>query len=306
MSANRSIIRLPWNFQRRIEAAARSLLATEQGRTFDFARPVGEPALLPADSVSWRIFKNPVAVFIGGMAAVILELAEPTVRTGVWEHSSFRKDPIGRLRRTELAAMVTVYGARSIAEPMIAGIVQMHAKVAGKTPAGVSYSANDVPLLTWVQATGAFGFAEAYNRYVRPLSEMEFDALYREGALASRLYGAPDAPRSNAELQALFDSMRGRLEPSRIIFEFLQIMRETPAFPQPILWMQRLLIRATVEIIPDWMRDCLGLTASFGLRPGERWFVGLAGAVSDRIVVLQSPAVQSCLRLGLPPTHLYA
>src|SRR5208283_5138648 len=100
VTANRSIIRLPWNFQRRVEAAARSLLATQQGRTFDFARPVGEPALLPADSVSWRIFKNPVALFIGGVAAVILELAEPTVRSGVWQHSGFRVDPVRRLRRT--------------------------------------------------------------------------------------------------------------------------------------------------------------------------------------------------------------
>ena len=281
-------------------------MATQQGHTFDFARPLGEPALLPTDSISWRVFKNPIALFIGGMAAVILELAEPTVRTGVWEHSSFRKDPIGRLRRTGLAAMVTVYGARSIAEPMIAGVVQMHAKVAGRTPAGVSYSANDARLLTWVQATAAFGFAEAYNHYVQPLSQMELDALYHEGALASRLYGALDAPRSNAELLALFDSMKGRLEPSRIIFEFLQIMCATPAFPQPILWMQRILVRAAVEIIPDWMRDCLGLTASFGLRPGEKWLVRLAGALSDRIVVPQSPAPQSCLRLGLPITYLYA
>jgi hypothetical protein len=32
------------------------------------------------DSVSWRIFKDPVSVFVGGIAAVILELAEPSVR----------------------------------------------------------------------------------------------------------------------------------------------------------------------------------------------------------------------------------
>jgi len=305
MHPNNSIIRLPRTLQRRLEDAARTLLIPQKGRAIDFSRPLGEEALLPPDSVSWRIFKNPIALFIGGLAAVILELAEPAVRTGIWDHSSFRKDPIGRLRRTGLAAMVTVYGARSIAEPMIAGVVRMHAKVVGETPAGIPYSANDARLLAWVHATAAFGFAEAYNRYVNPLSEVEFDALYHEGTPASRLYGALDAPRSKAELQALFDSMRGRLEPSPVIFEFMQIMRETPAFPRPFHLMQRMLVRAAVEMIPDWIRDCLGLTASFGLRRGQGWIVGLAGALSDRIVLSESPAAQSCLRLGLPLTHLY-
>jgi uncharacterized protein (DUF2236 family) len=292
--------------QRRLDAVAGALLNSQKGRPVDFTRPPGEAALFPPDSLSWRIFKNPVALLIGGIAAVILELAEPAVRTGVWEHSRFRQDPMGRLQRTGLAAMVTVYGARSVAEPMIAGVVRMHAKVAGKTPAGVPYSAGDAHLLAWVQATAAFGFAEAYSRYVDPLSEVEFDALYREGAPVSQLYGALDTPQSNAQRRAMFDSMRDRLEPSPVIFQFLQIMSETPAFPRPLLWMQRMLVRAAVEMIPDSMRECLGLTDYYGLRPHERWIVRLAGAASDRIVLAESPAAQSCLRLGLPITHLYA
>src|SRR6476620_12245333 len=98
-----------------------------------FVEPVGEHALAPPDSVSWRIFKNPVALFIGGVAAVILELAEPAVRTGVWEHTDFRRDPMRRLERTGMAAMVTVYGARSVAEKMIAGVVQRHERIEGTT-----------------------------------------------------------------------------------------------------------------------------------------------------------------------------
>src|SRR5271170_207905 len=173
MHPSSSIIRLPPRVQRRLDAAAAALLNPQTGRTVDFTRPPGEEALLGPDSVSWRIFKNPIALLIGGVAAVILELAEPAVRTGVWEHSSFRKDPMERLQRTGLAAMVTVYGARSIAEPMIAGVVRMHARVAGETPAGVAYSAGDADLLTWVQATATFGFAEAYSRYVDPLRPAE-------------------------------------------------------------------------------------------------------------------------------------
>ena len=96
-----------------VDAAARELIQPPGGPAIDFTQPKDEPALLAPDSVSWRIFKNPVALFVGGVAAVILELAEPAVRTGVWEHSSFRIDPVRRLQRTGLAAMVTVYGAEA-------------------------------------------------------------------------------------------------------------------------------------------------------------------------------------------------
>jgi len=296
---------LPPPVQRRIDAAARELLQPKGGRPVDFTRPCGEAALVAPDSVSWRIFKNPVSLFIGGVAAVILELAEPSVRTGVWEHSSFRTDPVRRLRRTGLAAMVTVYGARSTAEAIIAGVVRMHDKIQGETPAGQAYRANDVTLLTWVHATAGFGFAEAYSRYVRPLSRQERGRLYQEGASAARLYGALDAPTSDAALHALFESMRKRLEPSPILFEFLDIMRHAPAFPMPLRPMQRILVRAAVEMTPEWARQRLGLTAAYGLRLWEELLVQQVGALSDRIMPRSSPAVQSCLRLGLPADYLY-
>lgn len=297
---------LPRSMQLRLETTSSALLQPPQGRKIDFGRPRGEAALLAPDSVSWRIFKNPISLIVGGIAAVILELAEPAVRTGVWEHSTFLKDPMGRLRRTGLAAMVTVYGARSVAEPMIEGVIRMHARVKGETPEGEAFSANDGRLLSWVHATASFGFAEAYSRYVARLSQKDFDSLYREGAPVSRLYGALDAPRSAVELQKLFDSMRGRLEPSAIVFEFLRIMRETAAFPGPLRWMQPMLIRAAVQMIPDWIRESLGLTGFYGLRSRERILVNLAGAVSDRIVLRLCPAVQSCHRLGLPTAYLYS
>src|SRR5207248_11762339 len=67
-----------------------------------------------------------LSLFIGGVTAVIMELAEPRVRAAVWEHTTFRLDPIRRLRRTGLTAMVTIYGARSTAEAMIARRSEEH------------------------------------------------------------------------------------------------------------------------------------------------------------------------------------
>ena len=70
----------------------------------DFLNPPGAPALYAPDSLAWQVFKNPVALFVGGITAVLLELAEPRVRSGVWGHSIFPTDPITRMRRTGAAA----------------------------------------------------------------------------------------------------------------------------------------------------------------------------------------------------------
>jgi uncharacterized protein (DUF2236 family) len=292
--------------QQYLDEAFGSLLAGPSTHRNDFALPLHEEALVPANSISWRILKNPVALFVGGTAAVILELAEPSVRAGVWEHSSFRSNPLTRMRRTGLAAMISVYGARSIAEPMISRVVQMHASVQGTTPAGVPYRANDQRLLTWVHATAAFGFAEAYHRYVQSLSPRHFDEFYSEGGPVSRLYGVTEAPRSSLEMKALFATMRPQLEPSPIIFEFLKIMRETKTFPNSLRWMQPILLRAAVDLIPEWLRERIGLTEFYGSRAHERRVTHWAGAVAERIVLPASPAVQSCIRLGLSSNYLYS
>jgi uncharacterized protein (DUF2236 family) len=271
----------------------------------DFTQPAGEPALTPAGSISWQVFKNPVALFAGGVAAVLLELAEPRVRTGVWEHTTFRTDPIARMERTGLAAMVTVYGAQSVAEKMIAGVRGMHARVRGTTPAGQAYHANDPELLDWVQVTAAFGFLEAYAAFVRSVSDADRDRFYAEGVPAGRLYGAVGAPASLAEQRAQFEAMRPKLERSAIVFEFLDVMKRAPIAPPPMGPLQWMLVRAGVEIVPGWVREILGLGDRHGLAGWERALVSVLGAAADRVPVPSSPALQACRRLGLPATHLY-
>ena len=273
---------LPWPLQSSLEAMARVLLEPGDRSHIDFSRPVGEAALLSPESVSWRVFKNPLSLFIGGVTAVIMELAEPRVRTGLWEHTTFRLDPIRRLRRTGLAAMVTIYGARSTAEPMIARIRRMHEMVAGTTASGEAYRANDSELLNWVHGTAAYGFLQAYHMYVQPLSSSERDRYYAEGVPAASLYGASGAPTSEIELEMLFHAMAGRLE--------------RPA--------QGLLVRAGVDLTPNWVRTILGLNGH-GLHPWEAEVIRQAGAFADRVVLASNPAVQACRRMHLPADYLY-
>lgn len=285
--------------------SVRNLIEIPGGPRVDFTLPAGEPALAAPDSMSWRVFKNPVALFVGGVTAVILELAEPRVRTGVWDHSTFRTDPLTRLKRTGLAAMVTVYGARSTAEAMIAGVGRQHARVSGLTPGGAAYRADDVELLDWVQATASFGFLEAYSALVSPLTDAEKDQFYAEAVPAAQLYGALGAPRSQAAWEAQLAAMLPRLERSEIVLEFLTLMRETRIAPGAVSLLQRPLIRAAVGLVPAQVRDRLGLGSEWMPRPFELKAIQLAGRMADRIAVPGAPPAQACQRMGLPADWLY-
>lgn len=249
--------------------------------------------------------KNPVALIVGGIAAMILELAEPRVRTGVWEHTAFRTDPAGRIRRTGYATMATVYAPEAAARGVIASVSARHARVVGVTPAGAPYAARDVELLTWVHATAAFGFLEAYRRFVAPLARPACDRFYAEGARAAALYGVVDPPRSAAATDALFAAMRGKLEASAIVSEALAILQRSHWLPGPLRPLQSLTVRAAVDITPPWAREVLGLEGGYSLPFSGEVLLCALGAAGERMVLRDAPPALACMRLGLALDFLY-
>lgn len=291
--------------QGRLDAALERLLYPDPASKTRFLYPAGEPALVTPDSVSWQIFKNPVSLLIGGVSAVILELAEPRVRSGVWEHTTFRQAPLPRLQRTGLAAMMTVYGPRQRTRAMIHNIVEMHEGIKGRSANGQAYRANDPQLLNWVQATASFGFLEAYRTYVYPLDAQACDRFYAESQEAARLYGATDAPASTLQANALLQQMCEHLEPSPVILEFLALMRQVPLLPKALQPIQAMLIKAAVAIVPPPILRQIGLDVYPALSMPERWLVRRIATTADHWMIRASPAVQACRRLGLPDDYLY-
>ena len=285
----------------RLDVMLRQQLDDGSGRPVDLSEPTGEPALVPGDSVSWEVFGNPVTLLIGGITAVLLELAEPKVRSGVWDHTSFRTDPLKRMRRTGIAAMITVYGARSQAVRMIEGVRRMHERVQGNTPEGTPYQANDPDLLRWVHATAAFGFLQAYQQYVKPLSCTDRDRFYAEGAPIARLYGAERAPISEAELDGLFTDMLPRLEPSVIISEFLRIMDSLPLLPRPLRPLNKVIIRASIDLLPPAIQQRLGLGREALSSPMARMILRAMARGAGRLHLPSAPAAQARSRVKQRP-----
>lgn len=246
---------------RRLKAAVeKRLFDTPGGGRVNYLEPKGDPGFYGPDSVAWKVHANPISLAIGGIAAVILELAEPRVRTGVWEHSIFRKDPLTRMRRTGEATLITTYGPTAAAEARIAMVTRMHERVNGVTPEGQPFQALDPELMTWVHLTAGYGFLNAYVRYVEPsMSRADQDRYYAEGARLGRAFGARDVPGSVAEVDACIEAMRPKLRPHPIIGEFLQIVSTTSPMGMAGRLLQPIVVEASIGLLPAWAPKALEL-----------------------------------------------
>ena len=83
------------------------------------------------------------------------------------------------------------------------------------------------------------------------------------------------------------------------MLEFLTIMRSAPILPLLLRPAQDLLVRAGVDLTPDWVRTTLGLNGQ-SLHPWEAEVIRQAGAFADRLVLASNPAIQACVRMRLP------
>jgi uncharacterized protein (DUF2236 family) len=275
------------------------------GWKIDFSRPLGEAALLHPGSVQWRVYKNPLALAVGGVAAVLLEFADPRIRSGVWDHSTYKADPIGRSRRTGIAAMVGVYGPASAARRVIAGVGNMHARVSGATPGGETYRALDPDLLGWVSATAAYGFLSAYDRFVAPVPPDDRARYWRDGHAVARLYGVQASPGSTADFLRMMDGLAGRFEGHPIVAEFLDMIQSGRALPGAPKFLHRAVARAAVSLLPPIVRTRLSLGEAYDLTVADRMTIRVVGALAETRIDPRSPACQASVRLGLPGDFLY-
>src|SRR4051794_16982269 len=97
----------------RIADAARGPLErADPARVRDVYRlPAGDPGLVPWRSPVFAVHSDLPAMYCGGFAALLLQTLHPGAMAGVADHSGYRTDPYGRLRRTAQFIVVTSFGS---------------------------------------------------------------------------------------------------------------------------------------------------------------------------------------------------
>ena len=220
---------------------------------------LSDEALFERDSPIRMVHSGVVSMMVGGIRSLLLQMLHPHALQGVRDHSDFRADMHGRLRRTARGIAVTTFAHRDDAMVAIARVNRIHAKVSGVLPDGTAYSATDPRTLAWVHVAEATSFLEAYLAYVRPAMPVtEQDEYFRQFAVVARALGAEPAPETREEAEALIADLRGDLaasEPGRALAR--QVRTQPP--PGAPIAVQRALGTAAVDLLPPYARTMLGL-----------------------------------------------
>ncbi|AUG43195.1 MULTISPECIES: oxygenase MpaB family protein [Pseudomonas] len=243
----------------RIETQVMSLGGLSLGQ-LDLDNPKGDPGLFGPDAICWQVHGDFSSMLIGGISALLMQALHPLALAGVWDHSNFREDMIGRLRRTAQFISGTTFGSRQDAEWLIDKVRTIHLQIVGHAPDGRPYAASDPQLLTWVHVAEVSSFLAAHLRYRNPqLSPADQDRYYGEVALIAERLGASDVPRSRRAVAAYLAGMRPQLLCDERSREVLRLLLAAPAPSRLAKPFGSLMMQAGIDLLPDWASDMLGV-----------------------------------------------
>lgn len=246
----------------RIETQIMSLTGLSLGQ-LDLENPKGDPGLFGPDSISWQVHGDFSSMLIGGISALMLQALHPLALAGVWDHSNFREDMLGRLRRTGQFISGTTFGSTRDADWLIDKVRTIHLQVTGTAADGRPYAASDPQLLTWVHVAEVSNFLAAHLRYRNPdLSPADQDRYYEEIAVVAERLGARDVPRSRQAVAAYLQAIRPQLQCDERSREVLRLLLAAPAPSRLAKPFGALMMQAGIDLLPDWASAQLGLSQS--------------------------------------------
>lgn len=236
------------------------------GRTLggvDYTQPKGDPGLFGPDTVAWKVHGEFTPMMCGGISALLLQMLHPLALAGVWDHSNFRKDMIGRLRRTSQFIAVTTFGSRDDAERILDRVRRVHDGVSGYAADGTPYAANDPDLLMWVHVAEMSRFLAAHIRYRNPhLSLADQDRYFAETARVAEALGASNVPQSRAAIDDYLERQRRYLICDARTRDVIDVLLHALP-PSPVIRpVGALFMRAGIDLLPPWAATLLSLEMS--------------------------------------------
>lgn len=226
-----------------------------------------DTGLFGPDSACWKVHGDFTSMMVGGIAALFLQMLHPGPLAGVWDHSNFRQDMLGRLRRTARFIAGTTYGDVAEAEDLIERVKRIHAQVNGVLPDGRAYSADDPALLTYVHVAEVSAFLAAYVRHVDPsFPPAEQDRYYGEVAEIAQRLGARDVPRTRAEVARYFAAVRPQLRCDDRARAVAAALLSQPAPSLAAAPAMAIAFDAAKDLLPAWAAELHG----FRLSPPRR------------------------------------
>ena len=209
-------------------------------------------------SVTWRIHADP-SMIVGGLRSLLAQALNPRAMAGVDQHSDFRVDPWGRLRRTAEYVGATTFGDTATAQAAGDMVRAVHRRVVGVDPhTGRPYSAGDHDLLAWVHNVEVHSFLVAYRRYGGRVSDADADRYVLEMVRAAELVGlSPDeVPSDLGELRATLRAAPIEMSDAAMRAKDFLLAPPMPVAARPFYAIP---FAAAVSLLPGRVRRMYGL-----------------------------------------------
>lgn len=283
--------------ERRVEGRSRTTVRSGTGFVHQLHPRPGPDAfessasrLFSPASITWQINRERLLI-VGGVRSLLMQIAHPLIAAGVAEHSGFREDPLGRLRRTMEFMSVVLFGTAAEARRAADRLHALHGAVRGalREPvggfrAGTRYRARDPELLFWVHATLVDTSLLVFKRYVRELSVEEEETYYQESKTIARLHRIPGSmiPRRARNFRDYMDRMldSGPISVGDTARELAGHILGPAVPPIPAL-AAAIIGFISVGLLPGKLREDFGL--NWG--PARQCLLDASGFTSRRVVL---------------------
>ena len=268
----------------------RRLFASSPATLAVYEQPAGDPGLFGPDTITWRIHADFPGMMAGGLCALMLQTLHPRALAGVWDHSNFREDLLGRLRRTTAFVAATTYAPRAHALAEIERIRRVHERVRGTLPDGRAYSAGEPELLTWVHVTEMWSFVQGFQAYRGvELPRSSLDRYFDETRRVAEALGAENVPDSADAVDRYFADILPQLaytERSKTVLDVLEHVK----LPGRVLGPTRtVFLGSGAALLPAWALRLMG-------RGRRKRALDHAAKLQLRLV---APLVRRALREGV-------
>ncbi|KDA04799.1 hypothetical protein DC31_04555 [Microbacterium sp. CH12i] len=215
------------------------------------------------DSISWRIFADPVSK-LGGMAALLLQALNPYMMRVFYNTTESKSDAGGRDERTGRYFETVIFGDRAHADIASEMVRRLHVNAAWTDPVtGEVLRADKPEWLAWTHNTFVYALLRASNEFGVDITAEEGDRFIVEQHIAARLIGIEDEsllPSNAAELQEYIDAQTHWLALGVEAAEVTRNLRNPALRGNPFkVWTGVIVQDGVLHLLPDWARLLYGI-----------------------------------------------
>jgi uncharacterized protein (DUF2236 family) len=220
---------------------------------------VEDDGLFGPASLAWRLHRER-GLPLAGVRALMIQALHPLAMAGVADHSTWQRDPFGRMAATTGYVLTLTYADTKTARQAAGAVRRIHEHVRGvDAVTGMRYSAEDPELLLWVHMALVESILAVSRSYGRPLTDADADRYVAEMVPFAELVGVPRGriPTSCASLTHAMASVVP-LMATPAAHDAMAIVLDPPGLDEDMREIWRDLGNVAVGSLPGWARALYG------------------------------------------------